>query len=324
MGEKVSIIVPVYKVDKYLRECINTLLNQSYTNLEIILIDDESPDQCPVICDEFAAKDMRISVVHQQNGGAGNARNTGLNKATGKYVCFVDSDDLVHRNYVSELVHTLEQEKADIAVCSYYYLYKNRREKHGYNGSRQVLSQKDYLLCFLNDWTCSLIWNKIFRREVIGTVRFVEGHKIDDEFFTYQVVMNSKKVVLFDNPLYEYRMRASSVMNLSEQYEELILKDKLEYIVERYSNVSSRFPEIRTPYLADLVNNVILLWRSGKNYPQFKKLVRGQIKRYQGEILFSKIGLKMKYSFLKSIYFERKRYVKTLVPDNTSSEALFE
>lgn len=324
MEDKVSVIVPVYNVDRYLRECINTLLNQTYRNLEIILIDDESSDQCPVICDEFAAKDKRVLVIHQKNGGAGKARNVGLDIATGQYICFVDSDDRVHKDYIATLVNELKQNEVDIAVCSYFYLYKNRKEKQGYNGSLQIVSQKDYLLRFLTDWTCSLIWNKMFKHEVVGNVRFVEGHKIDDEFFTYQIVMNSKKVVLFDNPLYEYRMRASSVMNLSNQYEQVILRDKLEYIVERYENVSSIFPEIRKAYLTDLVNNLILLWRKGKKYPAFEKLVRAQIKRYRNEILFSDIGFKVKYSFLKALYIEKANKDERLFHDSVDDKSFFE
>lgn len=308
----VSVIVPVYKVEKYLRDCINSLLNQTYKNLEIILIDDESPDNCPLICDEFAAMDMRVSVIHQQNGGAGKARNTGLSRATGKYICFVDSDDLVDKDYVLKLVQAIEQTNADIAVCSYYNLYKNRKEKKGYNGGFQVMTQCDFLLLFLNDWTCSLIWNKIFKREVIGKIRFVEGHKIDDEFFTYQVVIRANKIALFNDPLYEYRMRASSVMNSSNQYNnQAILKDRLEYIIQRYHDVSKTYPEIRLPYLKNMVDNLIILWKKGKNNPKLKGILSYQINAHCKEILLSNIGFKLKYSFIKKIYIEQKNSIDT-------------
>ena len=308
----VSIIVPVYKVEKYLRDCINSLLNQTYKNLEIILIDDESPDNCPHICDEFAAMDMRISVIHQKNGGAGKARNIGLSRATGKYICFVDSDDLVERDYVLKLVRAIEQTDSDIAVCSYYNLYKNRKEKKGYSGSFQVMTQRDFLLLFLNDWTCSLIWNKIFKREVIDKIRFVEGHKIDDEFFTYQVVIRANKIALFNDPLYEYRMRASSVMNLSNQYnEQAILKDRLEYIIQRYHDISKAYPEIRLPYLKDMVNNLIILWKKCKNNHKLKEILSYQINAHCKEILLSNVGFKLKYSFIKTIYIERKNSIDT-------------
>ncbi|MGI6499315.1 MAG: glycosyltransferase family 2 protein [Anaerostipes sp.] len=125
--EKVSIIIPVYGVEAYLAECLESLINQTYENLEIIVVDDESPDQCPKICDEFAERDKRIIVIHQKNKGAAGARNTGLKAATGNYICFVDSDDKVKEDYVKVLVDTLKENNADIVVCSFEEWYPNEK-----------------------------------------------------------------------------------------------------------------------------------------------------------------------------------------------------
>ena len=242
--KKVSIVVPVYNVEKYLQSCIDSLVSQTYLNLEIILVDDASTDNCPAICDEAARKDGRIKVIHKNNGGAASARNAGLNIVTGDYVCFVDSDDYVENKYIQRLVNVLEQENADAAVCGFWYLYRDHLEKKGFSGIHTVMNQTDYLQRFLTDWTCGLIWNKIFRKETLKGVRFTEGHKIDDEFFTYKVIMNCKRVVLFEDPLYYYRMRSTSVMSASSAYEERLLLDKIEYTQERFENVTNRYPQL--------------------------------------------------------------------------------
>ena len=119
MMELVSMIIPVYEVEAYLGECLETVLNQTYKNLEIILIDDESPDRCPEICDQYAQKDERIKVIHQKNGGAANARNHGLDMATGEYICFIDSDDKIENNYVEKLLGAIKENKAEVVVCSF-------------------------------------------------------------------------------------------------------------------------------------------------------------------------------------------------------------
>lgn len=304
--KKVSIVVPVYNVEKYLQYCIDSLVSQTYLNLEIILVDDASTDNCPAICDEAARKDGRIKVIHKNNGGAASARNAGLNIVTGDYVCFVDSDDYVENKYVQRLVNVLEQENADAAVCGFWYLYRDHLEKKGLSGVYTVMNQTDYLQRFLTDWTCGLIWNKIFRKETLEDVRFTEGHKIDDEFFTYKIIMNCKRVVLFEAPLYYYRMRATSVMSASSAYEERLLLDKIEYTQERFENVTNRYPQLTQAYLEDLANSLIRFKRQSTYFPLAHSEVKKLIVKYQKRILLSNLNLKLKYSFIRAIYFEKK------------------
>ena len=146
--ELVSMIIPVYGVEAYLGECLETVLNQTYENLEIILIDDESPDHCPEICDQYAQKDERIKVIHQKNGGAANARNHGLDMATGEYICFIDSDDKIENNYVEKLLNAIKESQSDVAVCSFKQWYKNKTQ--GSTGFKnKEYSSKDYIRKFL-------------------------------------------------------------------------------------------------------------------------------------------------------------------------------
>ena len=152
MDKLVSVILPVYGVEKYLPECVDSLLAQTYRNLEIILVDDASPDHCGTICDSYAARDSQVRVIHKKNGGAASARNAGLDAARGEYICFVDSDDVVEEDYVEILLETLGD--GDMAMCGFYFLSPS--------GSRpEIMSSGSYnrvgfMKRFLKDWCCAL------------------------------------------------------------------------------------------------------------------------------------------------------------------------
>ena len=128
MEKKVSVIIPVYNVEKYLKECIQSVLRQTYKNLEIILVDDGSKDNSGNICDEYAKRDERIKVIHKKNGGLSDARNAGIDICTGEYIAFLDSDDFIEEDMYEFLVKNLEKAKADISICQVYYVYKNAKQ----------------------------------------------------------------------------------------------------------------------------------------------------------------------------------------------------
>ena len=304
MEHKVSIVVPVYGVEKYIDECVQSLLDQSYENLEIILIDDGGKDRSPQICDEYAARDKRVKVIHKPNGGAASARNAGLDAATGDYICFVDGDDVVHSDYVNHLLKTVAQKDADIGVCGFFNLTKTGAE--GVNCIKTGhYTQKEYLLCFLQDWSCSLLWNKIFRREVIGDIRMAEGHKVDDEFFTYLVVMNAETVIVTDTPLYYYRMRGSSVMQAMGPHLEKIMLDRVEYVTTRYSNIAARLPEIERVFFLDALDTMSRYWFHSKDMPQAQNQIRSWINSHTGRILKLDISAKQKLGYLYHFYFKK-------------------
>ena len=307
MRDLISVVIPVYNVERYLQRCLNSVVSQTYKNLEIILVDDGSTDLSGKICDEWASKDNRIVVIHKTNGGLSSARNTGLDVAKGRYIAFVDSDDYVEKDYVKTLVKVLEEEKVDVAVCGFWYLYKNHLEQKGYSGTCILMSQIDYLQFFLTDWTCGLIWNKIFKRKVVNGIWFEEGHIIDDEFFTYKAIINCNRVALFEDPLYYYRMRATSVMSSSSEYVERILLDKIKYTKERFENVTKSYPQLKQVYLKDLVNSLIRYKRQSIHYPNAHFEVKKTINEYKLSILLSNLKLKTKYAFLRGAFFEKKR-----------------
>lgn len=303
----VSVIIPVYGVEQYLPECIQSILNQTYKNLEIILVDDESKDKSPEICDGFAEKDARIKVIHKKNGGAASARNIGLDNATGDYICFIDSDDTVKINYIERLLYIVKKYQADVAICGFFYHYKNRMERKGYQGQEKEYTQIEYLEKFLRDWTCGLIWNKIFSKKVIQGIRFEEGHKIDDEFFTYQVIMKGKKIIEFNEPLYMYRMRKSSVMSEAGDYQLQILQDQLQYTQERYERVVTKYPQLKKIYTEGMVDSLIHFSRRGNGWEEGGKKIRKVIHQYQWKILFSSINWKVKYQFIRGCFFNNQK-----------------
>ncbi len=243
----ISVIVPIYKVERYLRTCIDCILLQTYPDFELILIDDGSPDNCGAICDDYAQKDSRIRVIHQSNGGAANAKNTGLRIATGKYLSFVDADDYLEPFAYELMVRELEKEQADVIQCSFRHVYVNCSVDHNRRTGLQTVDTVSYLRRFTVDWTCGLLWDKLYRRSLFDGIYFEEGHKIDDEFFTYQGIMNASKVLCMPDIVYNYRMRASSVTQMPEAKQQIIT-DQLDYLQKRRTKVLSRFPELKQDF----------------------------------------------------------------------------
>lgn len=208
-----SIIVPVYNVKPYLKKCVESIINQTYTNLQIILVDDGSTDGSQNICDEFAQKDSRIVVIHKENGGLSTARNMGMDKAKGEYIAFVDSDDWLEPNMYYDLITQLEKHNADIAVCSFYECKDDKKNAIGDSRSVKILNTEDI---FSNkNQLRFLAWNKIFRKSFVERLRFVPGQVYEDFHFCRQVFLQTKKLVYLDAPLYNYRVSRPGNTNSS-------------------------------------------------------------------------------------------------------------
>lgn len=277
MDDLISVIMPVYKVEAYLEESIESVLNQDHGELELILIDDGSPDRCGNICDAYAAKDSRVRVIHQKNGGAAAAKNAGLRMASGTWLSFVDSDDYLEPGAYSHMLKLLKAHQADAVQCSFRDVYRNRTEPHLQQPG--VLNEHQYLVRFPKDWSCPLLWNKLYRRSLFDGIFFEEGHKIDDEYFTYQGFLNPCKVVLDDRIVYNYRKRASSVMSSPETAEQRIL-DCIDMVVKRRKIVTDRWPELRKAFDESYMD---MLWnlsiRPG-NTESTIDLLKDHLKRY--------------------------------------------
>ena len=280
MDNTISVIVPVYNVEAYLPKCMESLLSQSHQALEIILIDDGSTDRSGALCDLYGAKDRRVRVIHKENGGAASAKNAGLRVATGKYLSFVDSDDYLEPDAYSFLVEQLETSGADVVQGSYRDVFADHTADRILSAQMCEYKAQDYLVRLTKDWTCALLWDKLYIRSIFDGIFFEEGHIIDDEFFTYQGIMNAQRVVFVPHIVYNYRQRKSSVTARPEFRERTVL-DKLDYLQKRRKNVTERFPELTKQYEENFVR--MLLWIARDPYATQESLL--QIKQLVKEYL---------------------------------------
>lgn len=213
MGEKISVIVPIYNVEQYLRRCIDSIINQTYKNLEIILVDDGSPDNCGQICDDYAKKDTRIKVIHKKNGGLSDARNVGLEVCTGDYISFVDSDDWIELNTYEIMMKSMNEYNADMVVSNINYVYKDKVESKYSEDKIRCFNKEEAMKELIKDGLVqAVVWNKLYKRVVIDNLRFKVGKLNEDEFFTYKICAKAERIVYIPEALYQYRQREDSIM----------------------------------------------------------------------------------------------------------------
>lgn len=224
---KFSIIVPIYNVEEFLRECIESILRQTFRDFELILVDDGSPDHCGMICDEYALKDERIRVIHKRNGGLSDARNAGLDLATGKYIYFLDGDDYVHPDLLDRVNSSMESD-TDLLVFHYWEQTEDgKTEPFVYNENRSyaLKSAEDRysflvnsLLTFQIGWAA---WNRVFLREKIEkyNLRFADNRKIfaEDLYFSLCYCAHVEKIKMIDDYLYYYRVRTGSITDVQKK-----------------------------------------------------------------------------------------------------------
>lgn len=215
---QISIIVPVYNVEKYLKRCIDSILLQTFKDFEIILVDDGSTDKSGSICDEYSMIDNRIKVIHKENGGLSSARNIGINLAKGKYIAFVDSDDYINERMYEILYKFIEETKADIAICNYKKVNDNIsfNKKINYDeinikkfNNIEALEQ----IYLMNGPQFIIACNKLYKREIFKNLKYPEGRIHEDEFIAHKLLYNSNLVIYINEELYYYYIRENSIMN---------------------------------------------------------------------------------------------------------------
>lgn len=244
---QVSMIVPVYQVEKYIAQCIESVLNQTFTDFELILIDDGSKDNSGSICDMYAAKDKRITVIHTENNGAATARNIGLEKASGRYITFLDGDDYLADNMIERLFNEIDGSEYDIAVCDFLNILPNEKENFSLNLKEAAVSGREVLEHLKNVknyglWT--IVWNKIYKKEVLKGISFPDGKYFEDEFFSDRLYLNSNQIRVIPDILCYHRVLSSSTMNTqkTENYLDLLdaFRERLEiYFENKYSEEES-------------------------------------------------------------------------------------
>lgn len=219
LNSLVSVIVPIYKVEDYLDECVKSIVDQTYKNIEIILVDDGSPDHCPQKCDEWAKKDLRIRVVHKQNGGLSSARNAGLDVAKGEYIAFVDSDDFITPDYVEVMYNRICNDKSVGIVSGMIYRYTDGQTSpfnQTWNITNERITSSDkFRISSINQTVSYTVWNKIFRASLLSKVRFREGKTNEDTLFMYDLgnamVDADYSMVEVPHYVYYYRYREDSI-----------------------------------------------------------------------------------------------------------------
>ena len=244
MNKKISIIVPIYNVEQYLDKCVESLVNQTYKNLEIILVDDGTKDKSGEMADLWSIKDDRIKVIHKKNGGLSDARNAGIKIATGEYIAFVDSDDWANYKMYEILTRNLEKYNADISVCAVKKVYEEDvvNEKQVVNKDIYVFTAEEALENLIDEGILKqTVWNKLYKREVIDGIYFEFGKIHEDEFWTYQIFGKCEKIVYTYEQLYYYLQRSGSIMDKPFSMSRL---DALEARNNRLNYIKKKFPKL--------------------------------------------------------------------------------
>lgn len=205
MKEKVSVVVPIYKVEQYLGRCIESICRQSYSNLEIILVDDGSPDQCPKICDDYAKKDERIKVIHKANGGLSSARNAGIDIMSGEYVTYIDSDDFLAEDAIARWVEEIEKYQADIVVGDFCLYYGNKKCEEVRKDDLQVITAEQMLRHMLleDDRLCTA-WGKLYKRNLFATLRYPEDVPFAEDMMVIHLLFAKAQKIVYDRNVYYY------------------------------------------------------------------------------------------------------------------------
>lgn len=213
MGDPtISIVVPIYKVEPYLRQCLDSIVEQTYQNLEIILVDDGSPDNCGAICDEYAARDERIRVIHKENGGVSSARNIGLAAAAGEWLGWVDGDDWIEPDMYEYMLRNALEQNADVAVCGRMERYPDRDVFWGWD-ILQLWSREQAAGYLLEDKELrSYLCDKLWRRELFADIEFPEGQVYEDIMVTCRLILKAERVIALPESKYNYRQRSDSIV----------------------------------------------------------------------------------------------------------------
>lgn len=246
LNQKVSVVVPIYKVEKYISRCVDSILNQTYKNLEIILVDDGSPDKCGTIAENFAQIDNRIIAVHKENGGLSDTRNYGMGYVTGDYTLFVDSDDWLDRKMIEELVQASGKFQADIVQTAFYYaydhylLFDNRVYHRDYPpiiyDNRELMAQ-----LVINKKVKNFAWGKLYKTKIIRDIPFKIGVLFEDVFWSHKVMQRVKTFVSLNDPLYFYFQRDDSIVaTYTPKNLDIIkgLKERQSFIEEYYEHLT--------------------------------------------------------------------------------------
>lgn len=242
----ISIIIPVYNVEKFIDRCIKSVINQTYTNLEIILVDDGSPDNCGNICEEYANQDSRIKVIHKENGGLSDARNVGINSATGKYITFIDSDDFVELDYIEYLYGLIQKYNVNMSFCRYNVCYENRKPQLKTLSKECKYSKMQAYkeILYAKNFEVSA-WAKMYLTEHFKDIYYPKGKIFEDNDTTYKLVDKNEFIAVGFESKYNYMIRTESITKKE-------FTEKQLYLIEASDNMCnylSKYEQLRKAIL---------------------------------------------------------------------------
>lgn len=290
---KISVIVPVYKVEQYLRRCVDSILSQTFSDFELILIDDGSPDRCGEICDEYKQRDDRVVVIHQSNGGLSAARNTGIawcfDKSNSNWFTFIDSDDWVHPKYLEDLLHAVQKYQTKVSICEFYETIDEGAEIAEY-GKEEVVTPEEFY--DKNRINATVAWGKLYNRECFEKIRFPQGRLHEDEFTTYKILFQYSYIAIVKKKLYYYFRNNQSIMHMTWSDKRLDAleahKEQIHFFMERGFH-RAYLRSVRA-YVGAICNNCELLEKEKSHYELKKKLkeeLRISLKMYRKEVPFN-------------------------------------
>lgn len=266
----ISIIVPIYKVEKYIRQCVESIMAQTHKDIEIILVDDGSPDNCASICDEYALSDSRIKVVHKENSGLISARKAGLEASKGEYVCFVDGDDYIEKDMYEHIANAIEKTNADCIITQFIFEYPDNPAKSNYKLDKEYYTREEIekeifpTMLFDNQYyrfgIFPCCWTKVFRREILLKYLPNTDNRIrmgEDIAFTYPCIMDCRSIAFVDKALYHYRINSESMTKAYDPILQDIIYLPYEALIKNSAELNVDLSSQLPYYLLYLVNFVI-------------------------------------------------------------------
>lgn len=306
--KKISVIVPVYNVEKYLSQCLDSIIHQTYKNLEIILVDDGSTDSSGLICDNYSQKDKRIKIIHKCQGGLSDARNAGLKIATGEYISFIDSDDFIDKNMYSILINNTQKYNSDIVWFNYYNYYSKKHfinssiiknnDLYDLSSSDKIKFAKNLFYQYKMD---AHVWAKLYKRSIFNNIKFPYGKLFEDIFVLLPILSNAKIISTIPDCLYFYRNRSESIVN--QYFKQNIIKN-IDFIESRIIlaiNYKNHFPNIPKSnlFLFDVLKTAFDTLYKFDNYHTQQKIIT----HLMSKLLKEKLPVKIKLRIIRRYFY---------------------
>lgn len=304
----ISVVVPVYKVEKYLAQCITSIQNQTFADIEIIMVDDGSPDKCGEICDGFAKEDKRIRVIHQENGGLSYARNVGVQLAQGEYICFVDSDDYIATDYCEVLYELLCNSKYDYSVCGACRFAEDKNPEPVHKAIQGTFSNIEFLGMQLTRKTEFGVWNKLYRREILDKICFATGRIHEDVIWSADLARQCTNGVICTNKeLYFYRQNNSGIVKQGARKcspdrifaGEYLLKTIKKLLPERYKDALKYAIEYPWMFIDPIYVHREFDWNK-EFLKEMHRYLKDYLPEYEKHNIFSSIWLSRMKLFVRS------------------------